>query len=219
MESVLERKSRELRRRQEELAFEKRLTQALRDKVAATIRAIEAAQKAEQRVASAVAALAKKLAFVDRKIAWFGSLNMLSHSQSSELMILFSQPDPTARLTELSGTPHLLRNEKRRSVKEQRLKELSVALKRRMAFPSCPECGGPTELRIGKYGPFFGCASYRSNGCQGLVNVPRRVLELAVADLELACPQCGGEVVLKSGRNGVFLGCSRYPECRWADSF
>jgi len=59
MESVLERKSRELRRRQEELAIEKKRTQALRDKVAATIRAIEAAQKAEQRVAAAGAALAK----------------------------------------------------------------------------------------------------------------------------------------------------------------
>jgi len=42
--------------------------------------------------------LYEKLAFVDRKIAWFGSLNILSHSQSSELMIRFSQPDLTARL-------------------------------------------------------------------------------------------------------------------------
>lgn len=163
--------------------------------------------------------LHEKLAFVDRKIAWFGSLNILSHSRSSEVMIWFSQPELVVRLMELSGTVYLLKQEERRSVQKHRLTELADALKKRMAFPSCPLCGGTTELRTGKYGPFFGCASFRNGGCKGLINIPRRVLELAVQDLELTCPHCGGKVVLKSGRNGVFLGCSRYPDCYWTASF
>ncbi|OIQ12617.1 AAA domain-containing protein [Neomoorella thermoacetica] len=163
--------------------------------------------------------LHEKLAFVDRKIAWFGSLNILSHSRSSEVMIRFSQPELVVRLMELSGTVYLLKQEERRSVQKHRLTELADALKKRMAFPSCPLCGGTTGLRTGKHGPFFGCASFRNGGCKGLINIPRRVLELAVQDLELTCPHCGGKVVLKSGRNGAFLGCSRYPDCRWTDSF
>ncbi|HHV75658.1 MAG TPA: hypothetical protein GXX41_13695 [Thermoanaerobacterium sp.] len=88
-----------------------------------------------------------------------------------------------------------------------------------MAFSPCPRCGGATELRSSRYGPFFGCASYRGGNCDGLVNVPRRVLELAVQDLGLTCPRCGGNIVLKSGRNGLFLSFSQYPDCRWTDSF
>jgi len=45
--------------------------------------------------------LHEKLAFVDRKIAWCGSLNILSHSRSSEVMIRFSQSDFVVRLMEL----------------------------------------------------------------------------------------------------------------------
>lgn len=162
--------------------------------------------------------LHEKLAFVDRKIAWFGSLNILSHSRSSEMMIRFPQPELVVKLMEFSGAVYLLKQEERRSVQKHRLTELADALKKRMAFPSCPVCDGNTELRAGKYGPFFGCASFQDDGCQGLINIPRRVLELAVQDLKLTCPNCGGEVVLKSGRNGVFLGCSHYPECHWTNS-
>lgn len=163
--------------------------------------------------------LHEKLAFVDRKIAWFGSLNILSHSRSSEMMIRFSQPDFVARLMELSGTAYLLQQEERKEVQKRRLDQLATALKKRMGFPICPRCGGATELRPGKYGPFWGCASYRASNCDGRMSIPRRVLELAVQDLRLTCPRCGGDIALKSGRNGLFLGCSKYPDCHWTDSF
>lgn len=163
--------------------------------------------------------LHEKLAFVDRSVAWCGSLNILSHSRSSELMIRFSEPDLVMRLMELSGTAHLLEEEERKDLQRRRLLQLAAALEKRMVFPPCPRCGGATELRSGRFGPFFGCVSYRDSRCDGLVNVPRWALELAVKDLGLTCPRCGREVVLKSGRNGLFLGCSQYPDCRWTDSF
>lgn len=134
-------------------------------------------------------------------------------------MIRFSQPDFVARLMELSGTTYLIQQEERNDARKRRLAQLAAALEKRLASPLCPLCGGATELRVGKYGPFFGCTSYYGARCNGLVNIPRRVLELAVENLALTCPTCGGTVVLKSGRNGVFLGCSKYPHCRWTDSF
>ncbi|MGE5483496.1 MAG: AAA domain-containing protein [Ignavibacteriales bacterium] len=163
--------------------------------------------------------LHEKLAFVDRKTAWCGSLNILSHSRSSELMIRFSQPDFVERLMDLSGTTYLVRQEEREDVRKRRLAQLAAALEARMTFPSCPKCGKPMVLRAGKFGPFLGCVSYSDHRCDGMMSIPRRVLELAVEHLALACPLCGGKIVLKSGRKGSFLGCSRYPECRWSDSF
>ncbi|MDH7578957.1 MAG: topoisomerase DNA-binding C4 zinc finger domain-containing protein [Bacillota bacterium] len=162
--------------------------------------------------------LHEKLAFVDRKIAWFGSLNILSQSRSSELMIRLSQPELVEKLMEFSGTVYLLRKTQEESGRQSRLVKLSESLKKLMAFPPCPQCSRPTEIRTGKYGPFWGCTSYQDAKCKGLVNIPRRVLELAVQNLELACPDCGGKVILKSGRKGVFLGCSRYLDCRRTDS-
>lgn len=35
--------------------------------------------------------------------------------------------------------------------------------------PPCPECGGPTKLRNGGYGPFYGCVDYPK--CKGTVNL------------------------------------------------
>lgn len=38
--------------------------------------------------------------------------------------------------------------------------------------PPCPECGGPTKLRNGPYGPFYGCADYPK--CKGTENLERK---------------------------------------------
>lgn len=31
----------------------------------------------------------------------------------------------------------------------------------------CADCGSPLELRVGKYGRFYGCAKYEATGCKG----------------------------------------------------
>lgn len=38
--------------------------------------------------------------------------------------------------------------------------------------PPCPECGGPTKLRNGRYGPFYGCVDYPK--CKGTANLERK---------------------------------------------
>lgn len=37
--------------------------------------------------------------------------------------------------------------------------------------PPCPECGGETRQRQGRFGPFYGCARYPA--CKGIVKMPR----------------------------------------------
>ncbi len=162
--------------------------------------------------------LHEKLAFIDGKVAWFGSLNILSQSRSTEQMLRFAQPGMVSYLMELSGALSIVAEEDKKAQQQARLKALAKALSRHMTAPACPVCGGKTELRSGKYGPFFGCVGFYTTQCKGLVRVPQKALELAIEDLGFECPLHGKTVVLKRGRNGVFLGCNRYPECKWTSN-
>ena len=87
---------------------------------------------------------------------------------------------------------------------------------------TCPECGRPLAIRLGRSGNFISCTGFPE--CRYARNLPRgdedetgegaaggrepKVLE------DRQCPKCGGPLVEKSGRSGRFAGCSRYPECR-----
>jgi DNA topoisomerase-1 len=74
----------------------------------------------------------------------------------------------------------------------------------------CGNCGGPLEVRSGRFGPFLACARYPE--CKyskpiGRDKVPDRPTD------EL-CRECGGPMVIKTGRYGEFLACRRFPECK-----
>ncbi|MHB8928814.1 MAG: AAA domain-containing protein [Bacillota bacterium] len=162
--------------------------------------------------------LHEKLAFIDGKTAWFGSLNILSQSRSTEQMLRFSQQGIVSHLLEVSGVVALISREDKRAQQQSRLRALAASISRHMETPRCPECGAKMELRTGKYGPFFGCTNFGTTECKGVVKVPQKALELAVEDLDLECPEHGRTVVLKRGKNGFFLGCNRYPDCKWTSS-
>ncbi|HUV04840.1 MAG TPA: type I DNA topoisomerase [Armatimonadota bacterium] len=74
---------------------------------------------------------------------------------------------------------------------------------------TCPKCGRPLVLRMGKYGEFLGCSGYPK--CRTIVNVRKSV--------GVACPVegCDGEIVERRSKKGrTFYGCSRYPQCKFA---
>lgn len=162
---------------------------------------------------SARKGLHEKLAFIDEHIAWTGSLNILSHSESTEQMVRFANPELVCRLLEFSGVAGLLRQRRRQEQREELLERLLCALDPYMSVPSCPKCRRTMVLRTGSAGPFFGCVGYPE--CKQIVNIPRPALKSAIDDLDIACPGCGqGKMRLKWGAKGPFLGCNRYPEDR-----
>lgn len=161
--------------------------------------------------------LHEKLAFIDDRVAWFGSLNILSQQVSTEQMLRFAQPEVVLKLMELSGTARLVREQDLQQKRRERLARLAQVLAKRMKPPSCPACSGKTSLHSWRYGPVYACTDKK---CRGYVKIPRVVLSAAVADLNLLCSACGdGVVTARWGRNGAFLSCSRYPACRWSDSY
>ena len=157
--------------------------------------------------------LHEKLAFIDDKVTWMGSLNILSQSQTTEQMVRFDNAQLTAMFLEFNGISALLRREKREEKRSTRLDLIRTALEKRMATPRCPQCGQPMVLRVSKFGAFFGCRKYPAD--KETVAVPRAALASIIEEMDIPCSACDeGRMRLRSTAKGVFLGCSKYPECR-----
>jgi DNA topoisomerase-1 len=72
---------------------------------------------------------------------------------------------------------------------------------------TCPNCGRPMVIKVGRFGKFLACSGYPD--C-------KTTMSYAVKT-GVSCPQCGGELVKKiSKKKRVFYGCSKFPQCKFA---
>jgi len=71
---------------------------------------------------------------------------------------------------------------------------------------TCPKCGRPMVIRVGRFGRFLACSGYPD--CK--TTMPYMVRT------GISCPQCGGELVKRiSKKKRVFYGCSKFPKCQF----
>jgi DNA topoisomerase I len=71
---------------------------------------------------------------------------------------------------------------------------------------TCPKCGRPMVIKIGRFGKFLACSGYPD--CK--TTMPYLI------KTGVSCPQCGGELVKRiSKKKRVFYGCSKYPKCQF----
>jgi len=72
---------------------------------------------------------------------------------------------------------------------------------------TCPNCGCPMVIRVGRFGKFLACSGYPN--CK--TTMPYLV------KIGVPCPRCGGELVKKiNKKKKVFYGCSNFPQCQFA---
>ena len=72
---------------------------------------------------------------------------------------------------------------------------------------TCPKCGRPMVIRVGRFGKFLACSGYPD--C--------KTTKPYVVKTGIPCPQCDGELVKRiSKKKRVFYGCSKFPECKFA---
>jgi len=72
---------------------------------------------------------------------------------------------------------------------------------------TCPNCGRPMVIKVGRFGKFLACSGYPD--CK--TTMPYAV------KTGVSCPQCGGELVKRvSKKKKVFYGCSKFPKCQFA---
>ena len=80
-----------------------------------------------------------------------------------------------------------------------------------LATDKCPNCGGPLEVRSGRFGPYIACLKYHE--CKFSKPIGRDKIPDKPSD-EI-CKECGAPMVIKTGRFGEFLACTTYPKCSY----
>jgi DNA topoisomerase-1 len=72
---------------------------------------------------------------------------------------------------------------------------------------TCPNCGRPMVIKVGRFGKFLACSGYPN--CKKTMPY--------IVKTGVSCPQCGGELVKRiSKKKKVFYGCSKFPQCQFA---
>ncbi len=131
----------------------------------------------------------EKVALIDDRVLWVGSLNILSQRDSTEMM---TRSTHTAFIRELRQKLNL----------DDTLRATSAT-----RSETCPICLEPMIVRDGRYGPFLVCSR---TDCDG----KRSIREYEETVTDIMCEDCGSPMIEKRGSHGMFLGCSNYPECR-----
>ncbi|MCX7116902.1 MAG: type I DNA topoisomerase [Legionellales bacterium] len=81
---------------------------------------------------------------------------------------------------------------------------------------TCPKCGKPLAIRLGKRGRFIGCTAYPDCDFTQDLSTPGVVSAPEVVEGR-TCPECQGALHIKTGRYGRFIGCSSYPNCKFIE--
>jgi len=75
---------------------------------------------------------------------------------------------------------------------------------------TCPECGKPLAIKMGRFGKFLACSGYPE--CKYTKSFQLKI--------GVKCPQCGGEIIERmSKKKRTFYGCSHYPDCKFISNF
>jgi predicted RNA-binding Zn-ribbon protein involved in translation (DUF1610 family) len=152
----------------------------------------------------------EKIALIDGCTLWEGSLNILSHRDTSEIMIRVPSAAACNQVARFISTPM-----------GKRTGEGAKSTIAEKENPECPGCGHATLWKNGRFGPYFVCQNCggkidaRTPGRLNKAKSSRRPRQpFLLASNDKVCPQCGSPMIVRSGKRGDFWGCSKYPQCR-----
>lgn len=137
----------------------------------------------------------EKISIIDDRVVWSGSLNILSHSNTTEVMYRFEGKKIAEQIIKNFAISKSIQHSKCETIIEE----------------YCDLCGAPMKLKDSKNGAFLSCSKFPQ--CRGYKRLtPDHVYSL-VKD-KVICEKCESEMSLRRGRRGYFFGCNRYPDCR-----
>jgi DNA topoisomerase-1 len=84
---------------------------------------------------------------------------------------------------------------------------------------SCPSCGGPINIKLGKNGHFLACSKYpdcrhTSDYVRDEKGVVQPIKKAEDELTDIPCDKCEAPMIKKQGKYGSFLACSKYPDCK-----
>ncbi|HUU18197.1 MAG TPA: AAA domain-containing protein [Sedimentisphaerales bacterium] len=150
----------------------------------------------------------EKFAIVDKKILWYGSLNIFSHRDTSESMFRIVSPSICEQMVQFVVGAY--------GKKKEEKSDVNFADKEN---PNCPNCSKPMIWKNGRYGVYFECSA-----C-GTKSDPRRSRPGRRGTTgndgpksEKKCVVCGKQMRKRKGKYGWFWGCTGYPKCKHTES-
>lgn len=153
--------------------------------------------------------LHEKLAIIDGKIIWQGSLNILSHNNTSELMMRF-----VTKETKFSDETLKLCGINIERIMEDNIIDKKISELNKEGIGFCPR-GHKFNLKKGSLGLFISCSHYPS--CDEKLPLTTDIIGQVFGEQYLRCEKCGSSMLIKFNpkRKSRFLGCSQYPNCRF----
>ena len=155
----------------------------------------------------------EKIAIIDGEVLWHGSLNILSHRDTSESMLRIKSRVACEQMARFVSSTAWARDDSFDFGSSEN--------------PPCPDCGGSTVWKSGRYGIYFEC----ENGCGGKIDPrkgrrfrkqaggrKRRGKKRGSPEGETRpCPGpgCNGVLTVRDARYAEFWGCSNYPHFRY----
>lgn len=83
---------------------------------------------------------------------------------------------------------------------------------------TCPKCGKPVVIRLGKKGRFIGCTGFPDCDYTANLDGEEQVAFEPEEVPDRVCPTCGSKLFIRLGKYGKFIGCSQYPKCKFIES-
>ncbi len=101
----------------------------------------------------------------------------------------------------------------KKDVKSKEKIEKATTLGEADAAHTCPLCGGPMVVKLGRAGKFLSCKRFPE--CLGARKADGSIME-PPKEIGEACPDCkDGKLIEREGRFGLFIACSNYPKCKY----
>lgn len=148
----------------------------------------------------------EKIAIIDGEILWHGSLNILSHKDTSESMLRIPSRSACSQVARFVTTPS-----------GNRGKDLDLSSPEN---PACRNCDQATVWNNGRHGVWFECEACgaKTNAWENKRGTTPDGRTAPRPTKSCPRPGCGGRLIHRQGRHGSFLGCSNYPRCRQTEN-
>ena len=157
----------------------------------------------------------EKIAIIDDKLVYSGSLNILSHSNTSECMIRLISEGFAREIESLIGLRNSSKSYKNKEKDvERRSDDIVVYLRE---FPKLKgACGHEITARTGTNGSFYGCVNWRTcTHKEKNKDITEEHLTSISRLTTISCTECSSKtpMTLKVNRKDIWLECSNATSC------
>jgi AAA domain/PLD-like domain len=159
-----------------------------------------------------------KWAIIDKRILYYGSLNILSHKDTLESMLRFTHPLLAQEIYDVlrshqddSAATHAIFE----NFDDTTVETIDVSVKELPASSSLCKCGQPLISKPGKNGALYGCPNFPNCRYQTTENITLSHLQQIKRLQNKACPRCGSatRLHLQDWPRRVMLACDT--RCGW----